>query len=325
VTIGVGIVGCGYIGQKRASNLPDAVRLVACHDLDEGRAGLLASAHQGATVASSLDELVARDDVDLVIAATVHNALPAVALTAVKAGKHVLIEKPGANRSAPLSEIRDLARANGVQVRVGFNHRFHPALLRVRELVASGAFGPLLFVRGRYGHGGRLGYEREWRADPELSGGGQLVDQGSHLVDLVRSLFGDVDLAFAELRTDFWDMPVEDNAFLALRPRSGGFAWLHASWTEWKNLFSFEVMLERAKIEVEGLGGSYGQERVTVHEMQPAMGPPPATTFAFPPTDISWRAELVDVMSAIDGGQAIGASIDDAIATLSLIEEAYRP
>ena len=101
------------------------------------------------------------------------------------------------------------------------------------------------------------------------------------------------------------------------------FAWLHAGWTEWKNIFSFEVMLERAKLEVEGLGGSYGQERLTLHEMQPEMGPPPATTWAYPPADVSWRAEMADVLAAIDGAPAVGALIDDAIANLSLIEKAY--
>jgi predicted dehydrogenase len=323
VTVGVGIVGCGLIGQKRAANLPDGARLVACHDLDGDRAAALAGRHAGASAARSLGALLDRDDIDLVVAATVHNALPDVALAAVKAGKHVLVEKPGANRAEPLREVRELAGANGVQVRVGFNHRFHPALRVLRDAVVSQQHGPLLFVRARYGHGGRLGYEREWRANAALSGGGQLVDQGSHLVDLVRSLFGDAELAFAELRTAFWPMDVEDNVFLALRPRSGGFAWLHAGWTEWKNIFSFEVMLERAKIEVEGLGGSYGPERVTIHAMQPEMGPPPSTSWAFPPTDRSWHDELADVLVAIDGGPATGASIDDAIATLELIQEAY--
>ena len=321
--IGIGIVGCGLIGHKRAVNMPPRARLVACHDIDPRRAESFGNQF-GVDVAATLDDLVKRDDIQLVIVATVHDALAELALQAIDQGKHVLLEKPGANRSEALLPLRDAAIANGVEVRVGYNHRFHPGLLKLRELVMSGSHGPLLFVRARYGHGGRLGYEREWRADRERSGGGQLIDQGSHLIDLVRSLFGEVDLAFAELQTAFWDMPVEDNAFVALRPRSGGFAWLHASWTEWKNIFSFEVMLERAKIEVNGLGGSYGPERVTLYEMQPSMGPPPATTWEFPPADLSWHHELVDVLSAVEGQAAVGASIDDAIATLSLVEEAHR-
>jgi len=324
MTIGVALVGCGFIGQKRAQQLPDGTRLVACYDSDAERARALAATADSAVAAESLDAALATPGVDLAIVATTHDALGDAALAAVEHGHHVLVEKPGSHRLDTLVALQERARARGVAVRVGYNHRFHPALRQARAIIESGAYGPLLFVRARYGHGGRIGYEKEWRADPGRSGGGELIDQGSHLVDLVRSLFGDVDLAFAELRTAFWDMPVEDNAFLALRPRSGGFAWLHASWTEWKNLFAFEIMLERAKIDISGLGGSYGAERLVLFEMQPEMGPPPSTAWDYSSSDNSWHDELVDVVAAIEGRPAIGASIDDAVATMSVIQEAYR-
>jgi predicted dehydrogenase len=322
--IGVGIVGCGLIGRKRAINLSPGMELRACTDLVAEQAAALAElvGVGPEVVAGDVDELLCHDDVDLVIVATVHDSLPVIALRAVEAGKHVLVEKPGATSSAPLRQLARAAAEHGVVVRVGFNHRFHPAVLEVRDIVASGRFGPLMFIRARYGHGGRLGYEQEWRADASRSGGGELVDQGSHLVDLVRACFGDVDLAFAETATMFWKMDVEDNAFLALRPRSGGFAWLHASWSEWKNLFSFEVMLERAKLDINGLGGSYGPEELTVYEMQPELGPPPSHTTVYP-DDRSWQLELQDVAAAIEGRPSAGATLEDAIAVLTLIEEVY--
>ena len=119
-------------------------------------------------------------------------------------------------------------------------------------------------------------------------------------------------------------MDVEDNAYLALRGDAGAFAWLHASWTEWKNLFSFEVALERAKLEVTGLGGSYGTERLTVYEMSPEMGPPATTTEEWPADDLSWHDELADVADGLDGRPAIGATLDDCIAAFRIVEEAYR-
>lgn len=328
MTVGVGIIGCGFIGKKRALSLPTGARLVACFDIDADRALNLARVAGGETVASA-EQLVAHPDVDLVVVATTHDLLPELGMLAVQAGRHVLLEKPGADRVAPLRSLQQAADSAGVVVRVGFNHRFHPALLRTRDIVRSGDFGPLLFVRARYGHGGRIGYEQEWRADRARSGGGELVDQGSHLLDLVGWLFGPSELAFAEARTAFWDMPVEDNAFIALRPASGGFAWLHASWTEWKNIFSFEIMLERAKLEISGIGGSYGPERLTLWEMQPEMGPPPATTWEYPATDTSWTLEFEDVLAELaqptnTDRLATGACIADALATLALIEEAYR-
>ena len=188
----------------------------------------------------------------------------------------------------------------------------------------SGVYGPPLYVRGRYGHGGRLGYEREWRADPAVSGGGELLDQGIHLIDLTRYLEGDVELAFAELTSAFWPMAVEDNAFLCLRLRHGGIAWLHASWTEWKNLFSLEIAHRDAKIEIQGLGGSYGVERLTLYEMRPELGPPDTTSWEWPRGDDSWAAELADVLGAIEGRHGIGATVEDAIAALEIVEEAYQ-
>ena len=118
-------------------------------------------------------------------------------------------------------------------------------------------------------------------------------------------------------------MDVEDNAFVHLESDAGANAWLHASWTEWKNLFSFEVACRTAKVEVTGLGGSYGPERLTLYEMGEQLGPPKTTTLEWPPGDDSWRLELVDVLGAIDGGAAVGSGLEDATATLAIVEEAY--
>ena len=106
-------------------------------------------------------------------------------------------------------------------MRVGYNHRFHPALRKAREIVDSGASGPLMFLRGRYGHGGRKGYDREWRADPKLSGGGELIDQGVHLIDLASWFLGEFPTVEGHAATYFWDMKVDDNAFLSLRTAGG--------------------------------------------------------------------------------------------------------
>src|SRR5205085_3415763 len=185
-----------------------------------------------------------------------------------------------------------LAGKHGVQVRVGYNHRYHPAFLKLREIVDSGALGPLMFVRARYGQGGRIGYDKEWRADPKLSGGGELIDQGIHLIDLAGWFLGEFARVEGHAATYFWKMPVDDNAFLSLRTAQGQTAWLHVSCTEWKNLFSLELYGRNAKIAIDGLGGSYGPEKLTFYEMRPEMGPPHTTTFDFPASDDSWAREL---------------------------------
>src|SRR5258707_11123526 len=117
-------------------------------------------------------------------------------------------------------------------------------------------------------------------------------------------------------------MSVEDNAYLALRPKVGGFAWLHASWTEWKNLFSLEVAFRDAKLEINGLGGSYGTERLTLYQMLPEMGPPETTTWEWPQPDRSWERETADVLAGLNRGSSIGADLEDCIAAFTIVEEA---
>ncbi len=325
MTIGVGIVGCGLIGRKRMQSLPVGTEFVGAFDIDPDRAAALAAEAgkpDGAT--RSMDELLSTPGLQLVVVSAVHDQLTPLTAAALEAGCHVLVEKPGATDRASLAPIEELARSAERSVRVGYNHRFHPSFAKLRELVADRNDGDLLFVRGRYGHGGRVGYEQEWRADKVRSGGGELLDQGSHLIDLTRSLVGDVTLAYASLPTLYWPMAVEDNAFLCLDVNSGGKAWLHASWTEWKNIFSFEISFTRAKYEVAGLGGSYGPERLILYSMSPAMGPPLVQSWEWPPGDHSWQMEMRDVVAGIDGQPTVGATLHDALATLGVIEEAYR-
>jgi predicted dehydrogenase len=322
--IGAAIVGCGLVGGKRARAIVDlGAPVVALYDTDSTRSEeLAAELGSRAVVASSPADAFAADDVELAVVGVTHDALVTLGVEALEAGCHVLVEKPGARCRHELTALGEAAHRTGRLVRVGFNHRFHPAVRAAKALVESREYGNVLYLRARYGHGGRPHYAREWRADRSVSGGGELLDQGSHLVDLTRFLIGDVTLAFAELPTLFWPMPVEDNAFLALRGERG-IAWLHASWTEWKNLFSMEVALERARLDLEGLGGSYGTERLTVHAMRPEMGPPETTTREWAAPDGSWRLEVQDVVAQIGGSEPVGAGFDDAAATLEVIDEAY--
>ncbi len=324
MTVRAAIIGCGLIGTKRARALTGAgAEVVAVHDVDAGRAKALAESIGPAVLVADSAGAACAHGVDIAVVATTHRALAPSAIEAIEAGSHVLLEKPGACDVDELRGVAALAVRDGRQVRMGYNHRFHPSFLEAHRVIASGDFGRVMNIRARYGHGGRLGYEQEWRADRALSGGGELLDQGVHLIDLTRSLVGDVSLAFSELATSFWATQVEDNAFLALRAESGAFAWLHASWTEWKNLFSFEIALERAKLEIEGLGGSYGTERLTVHEMLPELGPPVTRAWEWPRPDESWAREVDDVLGALDGQPTVGASIDDGIAALAIVKEAY--
>jgi predicted dehydrogenase len=319
----VAIVGCGLIGGKRAAALGNESRLVAVADTDPVRAERLASAAPGCVSTSDWRSVCSRPDVDLVIVATTNDALAPATLEAISAGKHVLVEKPAARRASELAPVQEAARRAGRVVKVGFNHRFHPGFQRAHAIFASGELGPLMYIRGRYGHGGRLGYEREWRANPEIAGGGELLDQGVHLIDLARWFAGDFSEVRGDVATYFWNMPVEDNGFVHLTTAAGQTAWLHASCTEWKNLFSFEIFCRDGKLQIDGLGGSYGVERLSLYRMLPQMGPPDTTIWEYPCADGSWRVEYLHLLDCIGTGQAPSGTLADAQAALAIIERIY--
>ncbi len=317
-------LGCGVVGRKRVLALgPNPPLLYAC-DVDAARAAEVAKLATGCSAVTDEAPIFTDPRVDAVIVSTRNNSLAQLALAAIRAGKHVLLEKPGALNAAQLRELRDAATRSGSLVRLGYNHRFHPGLRKARALVDEGALGPLMFLRARYGHGGRQGYDREWRADPALSGGGELIDQGVHLIDLAAWFLGEFPTVEGHAATSFWDMPVDDNAFLSLRTARGQTAWLHASCTEWKNLFSFELYGRDAKLAIDGLGGSYGAERLTFYKMLPQMGPPETTTWDFPGSDESWALELRAFVADIRLNRPPSPGLDDGIRTLEIVEKIYR-
>jgi predicted dehydrogenase len=318
----LGIIGCGLIGQKRALSAPAAGAIVTIvADVNAERANALA-AKARAKATQDWREVLA-SDVDVVVIATTHELLAGMALAAVEAGKHVLVEKPAGRNAAEVGAVRDAARKHKRLVKVGFNHRFHPAMLKARAIFDSGELGPLMYIRGRYGHGGRPGMEKEWRCMPEMSGGGELIDQGAHLIDLSRWFLGDLTLDYAATPTYFWNVPVDDNCFLALKAAGGQVAWLHATWTEWKNMFSFEIAGRHGKLVIDGLGGSYGLEKLTNYKMLPGMGPPETTSWEYPFPDTSWDRELQEFVLAIGQGRRPSGDIEDAHAMLDIVDRAY--
>lgn len=320
---GVGIIGCGLIGQKRAKALGSGGRLVACADIDVSRADSLAKS-TGAKVFRDWRELVWLRGVDVVIVATLHDSLAEITLTAIDAGKHVLVEKPAARTAAELLPVMAAAAKHGVKVHVGFNHRYHRSLRKAKEIVETGALGELMFIRARYGHGGRIGYDNEWRSKPELSGGGELIDQGPHLIDLSRWFLGEMTEVQGFAHTYFWDMPVDDNGFMLLKTAKKQAAFLHASCTEWKNLFSMEIYGKLGKLDLSGLGGSYGLEKITWYKMLPEMGPPDTTSWEYPMGDDSWAVEIAEFFDDIRLNRTPSSGLADASAALTIVETIYR-
>jgi predicted dehydrogenase len=320
--LGVAIIGCGLVGAKRARSLGEA-RLAACVDRSIEKAKSLAATGNGVVAETDWRRVLARSDIDIVIVATTNDALAEITAESIRAGKHVLVEKPAARNTRELEVVILAAGQSQSVVRVGFNHRYHPALQKARRLLDDGAAGELMFIRARYGHGGRSGYDREWRADPSVSGGGELIDQGVHLIDLSRWFLGDFERVTGLARTYYWDMPVDDNAFVLLQTRDGKASFFHCSCTEWKNLFSLEIYGKTGKIHVEGLGGSYGTEMLSYFKMGPEMGPPEVTVWEYPTIDNSWNVEFSEFLEDIRLQRTPSPGLGDAHAALRIVERIY--
>ena len=318
----VAIIGCGLVGEKRMKLLAPGTVTVAC-DLDLDRAKKLAALSPGCEATDSVEKVVTAANVDCVMVATINASLAPLSIQALRAGKHVLAEKPGALNRQEFEAVEAAAKQSGALYRIGYNHRYHPAFLKAREIFASGALGPMMFLRARYGQGGRIGYDKEWRADPKLSGGGELIDQGVHLIDLAGIFLGEFTQVDGHVATYFWNMPVDDNAFLSLRNAEGQTAWLHASCTEWKNLFSLEIYGRDGKLHMEGLGGSYGLEKLTWYKMLPQMGPPETTVWEYPRGDESWKIEMQEFFEDIRLKRTPVPGLKEARAVLQVVERIY--
>ncbi len=322
----VAIVGCGLIGAKRAAALAAHDELLACCDVQERAARELAERHD-TRACTNFDELLETGP-DVVVVATVHDRLAELAERSLQAGAHVLVEKPAGISKEQVERLIACQRACERLVKVGFNHRFHAGIERAAAEVHSGRHGELMHLRARYGHGGRAGYEREWRTDPGRSGGGELIDQGMHLLDLSHWLAGPLPLHAALLRTHFWETSVEDNAALILGEalsRTDPWALLHVSWTEWKNLFSLEVYCRTAKLQLDGLVGSYGPQRLRIYRMGPELGPPDVQEIAYPNEDRSWEREWASFRETIEAGdeRLLNGDLHDARYAWEQVEAAY--
>ena len=323
MTLGVAVIGAGLIGSRRAASAANQCRLEVVADVNEARAEELAHRYN-ARHTTHWEAAVSDSAVDVVAVCTSNKFLSPIAVAALGAGKHVLCEKPMGRNATEAAGIAAAARKAGRVLKVGFTLRFHPAIRRAHDLAVQGELGPLFFVHATYGHGGRPGYEHEWRGNAELAGGGELLDQGVHLLDLSRWFLGDLEVAAAITPRWHWEVaPLEDNAFMLLRGRTGEVASLHTSWTMWKNRFSFEVLGRDGYARIDGLGGTYGVESLRVGRRLTEGGVPEETITMYDTPDPSWEADWRDFVASIQQGRNPEVDATDGLAVMHLVGDVY--
>jgi predicted dehydrogenase len=319
-----GIIGAGLQGGRRARAVREAGdELVIVADINYSRAQSLADAMK-CRATDKWESAATGEGIDVVIISTPPHLHELMAATALRHGKQVLCEKPLARNVEEARHMVTAARDNNVRLKCGFNHRHHPGIMRAREWFESGHIGEIISIRCRYGIGGRPGYEKDWRMNPEVSGGGQLMDQGMHVVDLGRWFLGDFTRICGLTATSFWDIaPLEDNAFVLLQTDKGQTVQFHVSWTEWKNRFSFEICGTDGYITVEGLGGSYGTERAVLGK-RAFLDPFREETVEFRGEDRSWLAEWQEFTAAIAEDREPLGNGHDGLEALKVIQTIYE-
>ncbi len=296
----VAIIGAGLQCRRRAPVVKEwkGAQLAVIDSLQLDHARELAG-KMGCEASADWMSAVARKDVDAVIVCTPPHVHAEISIAAMRAGKNVLCEKPLTRTVAEAEEMVKVAKETGRVLKCGFNHRHHPAIWEAKKIVDQGGIGKALFARCRYGICGRPGYEKEWRADPKQAAGGQFIEQCTHAIDLFRWFMGDIVEAACMTGVQYFkEQKLDDNGMAIFRTKSGAMASLHASLTQWKNLFHFEVFGEDGYVVVEGLGASYGNERLITGKRD-FDGPFRDEVTEFRGGDISWKEEWNEFMSAV--------------------------
>ncbi|WP_153798937.1 Gfo/Idh/MocA family protein [Foetidibacter luteolus] len=322
----IGIIGYGKMGE---------IRREAIEEVGKGKVIAISEPYLKEEVPGipnvSHDEIINHPDIDAVVICTPNFLNKPLTIRALNAGKHVFCEKPPAFTGADVAEIRAAEVASGKKLMYGFNHRHHDSIIRMKEMIDSNTYGKVLWMRGRYGKSVTADYFNEWRAKKELAGGGILLDQGIHMLDLFLHLSGDFDVVKAEISNLYWHMDVEDNAFVILKDsKTGKVASLHSTMSQWRHLFSLEIFLEKGYMVLNGMitsSMSYGEEVLSVAKNRSTA---PAATWKDEvitkyTNNNSWRYEMDHFFNCIqnDTPVTIGNS-EDALKLMTIIDEIYK-
>lgn len=324
----VGIVGMGKMGRLRAGYIMQdpRLRLDAVCDVRPEELDLPSSV----MTFQDYHDLVAAD-LDVVYACAFNWLLPDIVIAALKSGKHVFCEKPpGRNADDVRRIMAEERRRPHLRVAYGFNHRLHYSILKAKELISSGELGDVMWMRGVYGKCGGKDFESAWRNQADSSGGGILLDQGIHMLDLFRYFGLEATEVKSFVSTDFWNINVEDNAF-ALLSSGNRHAMLHSSATQWEHRFQLEIGLTDGFIELNGFNTgsrSYGEEsiawgRKSLQNAAQTFGRPPKEKQIFNQDD-SWAWEQENWIHALQTGKAYPVNSEEACKTLALVDAIYK-
>lgn len=330
--INVGIIGLGKVGliRKILINRHSHLRLTGVCDVKKPDPR---GEWKDYPYFLQFDDLL-KEDVDAVFVATPNNITPDVVIAALRAGKHVFCEKPPGRCVKDIEAIRrEEKKYTGLVLKFGFNHRYHGSVMEAKKIIEQGDLGKILWVRGIYGKAGSTTFEKEWRSNREIAGGGILLDQGIHMLDLFYYFLSDFSEVKSFVTTSYWNIDLEDNAFALMRNKENQIAFIHSSATQWKHMFLLDIYLENGYLSLQGILSSTrsygGGEKLVVAKKQfedetHSVGNPKETVIHFD-QDRSWEMEVNEFADCILNKKPVrqGNSMD-ALRVMQLVEEIYR-
>ena len=324
--LNVALIGCGVVGLRRVKYFNKYFFLNACADKNLNKLYKIFPKKK-IFLTKNWKNLLSLKNLDAVFVATYHTSQSEIIREFMKKNIHIFCEKPGGTSfKKTLSLIKLAKRKKKISIKIGYNHRFHPGFILAKKIISKNEIGKLLYIRAVYGHGGRKNYHKEWRFNKRLSGGGELIDKGSHLIDLSRFFLGNLKVHSSFLNNYFWKTKLEDNCFICLKNDKNNFSFLHSSSTEWKNKFIFEIFCQFGKIEINGLGKSYGKEKLTLYKMSSNMGIPKKKIYNFSLSDVnnSWKKEIDDFYESIIKSKICHPNLNDVFENLKIINNIYK-
>ena len=325
-SLNVALIGCGTVGLRRLKYFNKKFILNACADKDIDTLNK-AFPKKKIFLTKNWRDLLKLENLDAVFIATYHSIQSEIIKEFLKKNVHVFCEKPGGISIKKTYELIKLAKSKRkISIKFGYNHRFHPGFILAKKIISKNELGNILYIRAVYGHGGRKNYHKEWRFNKKLSGGGELIDKGSHLIDLSRFFLGKLKVHSSFLNNYFWKTKLEDNCFICLKNNKNKFSFLHSSSTEWKNKFIFEIFFQFGKIEINGLGKSYGKEKLRLYKMSSRMGLPTKKDYNFSLSDVnnSWKKEVDEFYESIITSKRCHPNLNDVLNNLKIINKIYQ-
>lgn len=325
-TLRVGIAGYGVVGKRRRQfiDLHPQLKTVAVCDQAFGEAGVF---EDGVHYYPRYQALV-EQPLDMLFVCLPNDMAPTVTIAGLEHGLHTFCEKPPGRDLGDIARVMACERQHPeLRLKYGFNHRYHDSVRRALHLIKTGELGTLINLRGVYGKSKIISFDSDWRTKRSIAGGGILLDQGIHMVDLMRLFAGEFTTVHSFVSNSYWHHDVEDNAYALMRTADGVVAMLHSSATQWRHRFQLEINLTRGTINLSGIlsgSKSYGAETITVAYPDEADGGDPREITIRYNQDNSWRDEIAEFADAVLSQQAIteGSSLE-AFKTMQLVYQIY--